>query len=383
MGFRRGAKAAEAADKRNNTGGGFGPRATYLQIDPGKSETLRFLWDYTEWLVIGEHSFIDTRDPHGAGLPEKVVEKWPKRTNATCRYDDAFLDDETGVRQYNDCYICDNLKTDKNRPQKPKVRIYSLVCLRDPVIGTQEMVDAGQIKDRQIGKTVGYEDRFKEVPKLDDDNKPIEGETRWVLDIQVACFGWNNFYQALQVLAEQYDDTVLDRDIRITRKGEKLETRYLPAAMEPQYFNGFDPDNPEEDRILDVRDEDVLAYYMDDVEFDIEAAIAERASDFHYARYFDVTQEIPLREWEKNQSDDGETKTQSGPPPGRRGPVTRPGGGRPGTSPTTPANSDDDESSQDSPSDASSEGSADADEARMQAMRARVRSGGRRETTDA
>jgi hypothetical protein len=381
MAFRKGAKMAEEQEAAKPKGGGFGgPKTQYLSIDPDDHVYVRFLMDVEDWLLIKEHTFLPPRDPNGltetgGKLPQKSIDSWPKKSNATCRYDEGLVD-EDGEKLYDDCYICDNMTTDKGKKMRPKDRMYALVCVRVPVVGTQEMVDAGRIPAKKLGKTLGFEDAYREVPKRDEDGKEIEGETEEILDIQIACFGWTNFWQPLSVLAEgTEDETLLDRDIRISRKGESLDTRYIPSPMDPIKFRGFEGD--EEPRKYSLQDEDVRKHYWDAVWFDLEKIIADRASDDHYARFFDVTKPIPLREWEKDQADAPAEKKAK---PARR-------------STTMVIDDDDDDEPQSTEAaqgggphavdDADSEVEASYDQERAASISSRLRAGARREPADA
>jgi hypothetical protein len=307
--FRRGGEAAEEAAKQRNSGS----RNKFFTIKEDRGTAVIRLIDdgdpKTGWISTYQHSYVPTKGPD-ASMSDEVKAKWPKRSGAVCRHDNAFKE------MYKDCYICDNMQKEDGKKYSPSIRLWARAVLREAVIGTQEHVDAGLIKQHMVGEVVGYDD----VMVQDADT----GEMR--PDVAILNFSMNNFFGALNGYYA-INRTVLDRDFHVTRKGTGTDTEYVIVARDPMYN--------EDGSKFDLRDPETRAKYENIV--DLEEVVAAQASDEHYARYFDPTKPIPDRR--RHDEDSGSETTSAS---------------------ATPA-----------PAAASSE----PDEEQMRAMRARVKGG--------
>lgn len=321
MAFRSGLRTAEAASKANR--GAFA-RATYLSMDDGDSIIGRFVTEAFNrcghidddgdrcelplmphdhkkdvevcrkhgedtgdilpgWITVDQHGNVPTRDQ-----PEGYEGNWPKSLPAVCRHDIAF------ESEFEDCYICDcavNPKS-KNKKFRPTARTWSLMCIREEV--------------RDDGEIVGYRDKTRTV-KRTIDGKEQEIEEK---DLVFCNFGWKNFFGPLSASVEHYG-TVLDRDYKITRKGDELDTEYRFVPLDPLDIMVSDlveiGDDEDEEIRYDLRDPRVMARY--ESEHGLEDEIARRASDEYYAMFFDERVEQP---WSKETDDnkDGSRKSR-------------------------------------------------------------------------
>lgn len=276
---RGGAKAKEAADKAQARA----PRTNYFSLKDGESAIIRLIddGDETGWIYVKQHEYV----PVQKDAPEDYQGEWPKRTGAICRHDEAF------AGMYSDCWICDEMtREDTGKPYRPALRLWARAVMREAVKGTQEMVDEGKIPATKIGKRVAIKDKMIDVAEMDSKGEAT-GKTVEQFDVQVLNFGMKNFFGYLQGFYDVYG-TVLDRDYVIKREGSGTDTEYSIVPL-PEIKNG-------EGGIYTLEDAEVRAKYLDIV--DLEEIIARRASDDHYARYFDPNKEVAKKEGAKKTS---------------------------------------------------------------------------------
>lgn len=283
--FRRGGQQAEEAAKQQNLSGN--KRNIYFTIKEDRgTAVLRLVDDEKDWIYTRQHSYVPTKGPDES-MSDEVKAKWPKRSGAVCRHDDAFK----GV--YSDCYICDHMRKEDGKPYAGSIRLWARAIVRVPVIGTDEHVDMGLIKPHMVGQPVDYDDSMVPDP---------EGN-RQIPEVVILNFSMNNFFGALQGYYD-VNGTVLDRDFHITRKGTGKDTDYSIIARDPLY--------KEDGSVYDLRDPEIRAQYENVL--DLEAEISRQASDEHYAKYFDPTKPIPeLPSRKKDDSDQEEPRTASQP----------------------------------------------------------------------
>lgn len=314
MGLRRGGKAAEEESKKDRVQ--FG-RAEYFKLDKdGDTLTFRLIDSPDDWIYIRQHSFAPTK-----GAPpdadEAAKAKWPKTMGSTCRRDEAFKN-EDGSWQFPDCYLCDHPPVDPKtkRPKKAQVRLWARMVIREAVLGTQEMVDEGLIKEHQVDRIVGFRDEIVTEDEVDKDGKPT-GKKVSHPRVVVANMAMDNFFGALQGYQDVYADEggLLNRDITVTRSGTGTDTEYkfAPRNVTP----GHDLADPE----TKEKYEEFAAQAHLSVK-ELERMITERASDEFYARFFDPTKPFPETK-KKGDGDaaEGAPKEQQQKPP--EDPVTQ------------------------------------------------------------
>jgi hypothetical protein len=247
---KRGAEAVKVS-------GSFSGNTTFFQVPDGEYRILRFLTDSDAWPQFLQHQNIPTK-----AKPEGFKGNWPSAMPAPCRRDSQFAD------VYDNCYICDVLSASIDHYKKPGQRYWALACLREEV--------------KEDGKVVGYKDSTVDVTRKDDKGEDVTTTEKAIV---VLNMGWKNFFSILDGYgAAGGYGTVLDRDYKIIRKGEKLDTTYtiLPLAEIP----GLDLRNPEV----------MVAYLPKAGELGSEGAsddrlaeiIGERASDEFYGTFFDA-----------------------------------------------------------------------------------------------
>lgn len=331
MAFKRGGQAAEKAakDAQKNFS-----RITYFKLDDGDRMTVRLLDDSPEWIYTKQHSFVDTK-----GAPEDVTGKdrdsWPVKMGATCRKDECIGADT--------CYICDQMTNAKGKPITPATRLWARAVVREEVIGTEKMADDGLITPRMVGRVVGHMDAEHDVEETDHEGKATGNKIRQK-KIVLINMGIKNFFGSLQAYFDSYQ-TVLDRDYRITRSGTGLDSEYRITACDK---------DPEHD--LDAN-ENLRAKYESfakaqglSVE-DVEKMILDKGSEEFYARFFDPTVKAPPRK-KKDEADDKSAAKAA-----------------------EPRKDDEDRGG-------SYASYAEPDEAELAVMRDRVRTGGRKTTSE-
>jgi hypothetical protein len=255
--FRRGAEAAKEASKRAHFA-----RTNFLSIQEGEAEIIRSLTDVEGWITVDQHAFVPTKKKPASSKSDN----WPSAMGAVCRYDPAF----EGI--YTDCYICDKilptLSPKDQKKNRPKPRVWALAVLREEV--------------REDGELIGFRDQTREIAQTDDSGKAT-GETAKEKAYVVCNFAYDNFFKPLAVQASRRGGTILDRDWYITREGSGLETDYIPTNLDP--IPAKNPDGEME--IFDLRKDYFMERYKDAPE--LGQAVAERASDDFYGRFFDTT----------------------------------------------------------------------------------------------
>lgn len=258
-------------------------KTNFLSIDDGEKIILRFIDDSPDWIYVKQH-FAPTK-PAPSDAPDELKKNWPKRTGAVCRHDEAF------AGMYEDCYICDTLKGDNPRDTRSFLRIWARAVVRKEIIGTQEMVDEGKIEQEDVDTVVGMQDELIEVPEFKN-GKPT-GKNIKQRNVILVNQGMKNFFAALQAAYDVYK-TVLDRDFVVTREGSGTDTEYGIIALEPILMSDGKTKYSMKDPKLAARYEGIV---------DMEKEISDRASDEHYARYFDPTKTVKFK---KNKDSDDE-----------------------------------------------------------------------------
>lgn len=258
-------------------------RIEYFGIkDDGGTATFRFLNDYTSrpgevtpaWITALTHSYVPTK-PQPLNYRGK---SWPATRGAVCRKDQIFA-----AKYNNTCEIDEIIHTsgyNKGKKCFASPKTYAFVVMREEVIGTQEMVATGEIAEHQVGKVLYLRDRMKEVAVVGADGKPVEGKTQLVPDIRIVEQSWENFFGILFGMAGLWD-TILDRDIRCTRKGTDTDTKYRFAAMDP--FDVTMPDGSV--RRYDLRDSEIFHAKYPNMP-SLKLHLARLASDDYYKRFF-------------------------------------------------------------------------------------------------
>jgi hypothetical protein len=283
LAFKRGAKAAQEAAE-NNGPQGF-EKIQYIKLSPGESVRMRLLHDGDEWYYASNHSFVPLRDPSPDWSAERKKFYTEKNMSATCRRDENIGESE--------CYICDVMHTVKPNPKTknaknaknkgkywPQVRYFIPVVLREPIVGTQKMIDAGEIpaEIRRGGKmistidqVVGWTDKTESVDEIGADGEPTGSKVVGPA-VRLVEASYGNSIANLQNLWEMSDEgTLLDRDVVMTRDGEEMDTKYL--WVDKERTPAHDLTDPE------LRERYTIP--------DIEKLITERASEEYYAKFFD------------------------------------------------------------------------------------------------
>lgn len=296
---RGGASAKEEAAK---TSFSSFKRVEFLNIKDGESIIVRFIDDGDEWPWVYQHGFVPTKgappdwDPKGKdGAPAK---QWSETMGSVCRKQ-KNKDGDLVFPDYNgECFICDEMHNPDNKKGKyfPSVKVWARVIEREQVKGTQQMVDDGLIPARKLGKPVGFRDKLIEQQDTDSEGNPT-GPVKKVPRVFVINQGMKNFYGGMEAFYENYG-TVLDRDFRITREGEKLKTDYNIIPLEPIKImvpvldNEGNPEidletgEPEmEEGVWSLEDPAIKESYAKLL--NMEAEIERQASDRHYDTFFD------------------------------------------------------------------------------------------------
>lgn len=304
LAFNRGGKTAR--DAAQNAMANF-RRTRYLTLKPDESVFLRLIDDGDEWISIEQHNFIKTK-----GAPKDWKsdsgKSWPASMNAVCRYARNRETNEYIFPEFAEdgCFICDNMTNEKGNKERPKWRLWVRAVVREEVFGTQAMADEGHITSKQIGQFVGFRDKMIEVEE--------DGDKKLVPEVVILNYGMNFFESFLNYF--ESEGTVLDRDFKVTRTGEKLETKYGVVAATPMesYLRDDEGEwvrDPETQDRVKVRyslageeNAELRAKYT--AECDLEKVITDHASDDHYATFFDTTKEIPQRKKSSDKEDGAE-----------------------------------------------------------------------------
>lgn len=294
---RGGAQAIEEEEAiRAMRGGGSFRKTHYLpKIGKGNHIYLRYLTDSPDWFYVQQHAGVKTKAAPSDWPQDR---KFPESMPAICRYDKAFqADPEHGLEAvYADCAICDlEIESNYGRKATASTRVYALAILREEVLGTEEMVAAGQITPEMVGKRVGFKDatREVEVPKKDDKGETIkDAEGKAVLEkvvepaIIVVNQAVGNYFAGLQSMYGMYG-TVLDRDYAVQQHNEMKDVDYNHIPMDP--IASLKPGTEgwgRYEKAIEEQGESV----------DIEALLMDRSSDEYYALFFDPRVSAPKRE---------------------------------------------------------------------------------------
>jgi hypothetical protein len=276
------AKAAAAARKAQ-----FGQNYLTQHLkDDGDQVVIRLLIDEPQWIETLQHGMVPTK---GAPKDKPADKGWPDTLSAVCRYTPVGKDRH---KAYGDCYICDFMKDDKGKKMFAGTRMWTLAALREQVIGTQEMVDAGQIQPHMVGQPVSYRDKVEEVDELDKEGKPT-GNKVMRKQIVIVNMAQSNFFSPL-LTNRQFFGTVVDRDYLVVRKGaaKTQKVQYEFVALNPVYVK-----HPEtgEAVIFDLRDPKLAATYeghgMDLAK--LRKHVSRLCSTDFYNRFFDPRVEVP------------------------------------------------------------------------------------------
>lgn len=277
-------QGADAVRESAKTGVSF-DRVDFLRIDGSPAAVnsgtnrviLRYLTDYKAdpergvlgWIPTDQHAMVPTK-PKPADMDKE--RSWPKSMSAVCRNGRAFK------KKFGDCYICESIP-DPKTGKKFKVdnASWAIAVLREEVIGDGSEETGGP---SMKGRVVGYRDAMKEVAVLDDDGKPVEGETKWVKSYIKVNQKWGNFFNSLNGFGQSYK-TVLDRDYVVSREGTGLDTEYHHVPLDP-----IDVDLGEGVTTrLDLRDPELRAAFYGDAP-NLMREIASQASDEYFQRWF-------------------------------------------------------------------------------------------------
>jgi len=272
--FGRGGEAAEQADEALHASRSKKfHKVPYLSLKDGESQWVRYITDSPQWMWVKQHTGAPTKNP-----PADYTGNWPEAMPATCRYDEAF------GGYYQDCYICDAKLVNKwKKPCNAVIRLWAIAVLREEVIGTQEMADAGQIDPKKVGFLVGCRDVYREVPVLDADGKDT-GETKQELALVLVNQANGNYFKGLQSAYGTYG-TVCDRDFKVERKGESKDTEFYNISGDPT--PNLAPGTEKWQRYLDAVEEQKI---------DLGAINADRASDDYFARFFDPDKTVQSKD---------------------------------------------------------------------------------------
>lgn len=281
--FGRGGDSAVEADEAlaASRGGNF-RRIEYLpNIGKGKSIFIRYLDDSPQWYYCMAHPSAPTKNKPSDWPDDR---KFPESMPAVCRYDKAF----TGI--YSDCYICDaKLVNAWDRECKPVLRVWALAVIREEVLGTQAMVDAGQITADKIGKRVGFKDATREVEETDADGKPT-GKKVIEPRIIVVNKAMSNYFAGLQSMYGVFG-TVCDRDYVLVQSGEKKDVEFQHINLDPT--PNHQPGTESWKRYEQAIKNQGLS---------IPDMLMDRSSDEFFATFFDPSKTAPPR---KGKAEDG------------------------------------------------------------------------------
>lgn len=305
--FARGGKDAKEVAKEQAARSGF-KKTNYLRLADRDSAVIRLIDDHDEWIWIHQHAMVPTK-----GTPpdfkSESGKSWPKAMGAVCRKSKTREGDLVFPNYGGECFICDEMTNPKNKKGKyfPSIRVWARAVRREEIMGTKEMAELPadhpqHIEKWEIGTAVSYRDVEIEVEETDKDGKPT-GKTKLEKDVVILNFGMGNFFGKLQAYGEAYG-TVLDRDYKVIREGEDLETDYQIIALDRV---GRDDGSG---KVWTLQDSETRAPYLKVV--DLEAEIESQASDDYYDRFFDTRHPFPTRK-------DDEEKSQAG----KKAPVQR------------------------------------------------------------
>lgn len=277
---------------------------TYL-ADDGDYVYARFLVDEPQWIETKQHGQLKTK----AAPKDKPADKnWPDAMSAVCRYTPVGPDRHPA---YSECYACDSMVDEKGKKVFAGTRLWTLAALREPVLGTQEMVEQGIIQPHLVGQIVDYKDKTEEVDEIVD-GKPT-GKKVHRKQIVIVNMAQSNFFSPLLTIKEFFG-TVLDRDFKIVRKGVKRaqKVQYEFVAGNPTYVKDPETGQPV---VFDLRNPKHAAVYEGHgmTLADLRKHIAEQCSKAHYDRFFDPRVEVSWSDGRGNDNEDSSAATPQQP----------------------------------------------------------------------
>jgi hypothetical protein len=297
------AKAAAAARKAQY---GQSYITSYLAED-GDKVIVRFLTDEPDLIETPQHSFVQTKPPPR----DKPADKgWPESLSAVCRYLPVGPDRHPA---FSDCFICDVMRDDKGKKLWPTTRLWGLAALREEVLGTEEMVKAGQIQPQQLNSVVSYRDKTEEMDELDANGKPTGRKVQRKI-IVIVNMAQSNFWSPLMT-NKIYFKTIVDRDYLVVRKGARQQgggkrggkVAYEFVPLPPTYVPHPETGQPVQ---LDLRDPKLAAAYeghgMNLAK--LRKHVSRLASDRFYHRFFDTRYEVPYSEDEDSSAPGGSSQ---------------------------------------------------------------------------
>ncbi|MET7363308.1 hypothetical protein ABZS76_33390 [Streptomyces sp. NPDC005562] len=267
LSFRRGGNAAEEAEKVASASGGRRDRSPdYFSLKNDKDSTVvRLLTDHDDWIYVEQHSFVPTKAaPQGA-------ENWPKSMTAVCRKDPVFSG------HYTDCYICDSkIKNNFGKLASSRIRIWGLAIERELVRGDgTEGLGGPSMQDI----VVGVRDKIDEIDEFDAEGKATGNKLRYPRII-VINQPMKGFFSNLKALFGLYR-TVCDRDFEITRDGTGTDTNYKIVPIDP--IPDLKPGTSAWEKYQQA---------IDEREINLDAIVADKASDQYYARFFNPAKDV-------------------------------------------------------------------------------------------
>jgi hypothetical protein len=248
----------------------------------------------TGWLLTKDH-YAKTK---AAPRDKPDGSTWPESFSAVCRRSPVGADNHPA---YTNCYICDNILNERGKPEIPSVNMWASAVLREQVVGTQELVDEGRIAPEQIGQKLIL-DQGDWVDEIDTSGTTT-GRKVWHRRYVIVNMSLANFFSPLNALAD-FHGTILDRDYKITRKGEPRarKVEYHAVAADP-YPVTVMRDGVATQIMYDLREPEIAALYSDSklTRDDLRKIVARRISKKHYDRYFDISVEV---NWKDGFDDD-------------------------------------------------------------------------------
>lgn len=299
----------KAIEDSANQGTTFERTAYFPSLKSDESVTLRWVTDYNETYSVLVHGSVKTK-PKPSSMDKEA--KWPESMPAICRNDEAFK----SAGMYDSCYICDNkLSSSWGKVSKPSVRVYGIAVLRKPVVGTQEMADAGKIPGVKVGRTVGYVTETREVERIvrDADGEPKKDKEGKMVTETVTTPAFvlvnksvGNFWRNLRPFFNA-DGTICGRDYTITAMGEGTNVDFVfnPADSTPS----FEPGTDSWKSLLDELDKTGEF-------FDIPSIFISQSSDEYIGHFFDPSYVEPTSDnkGSSSKSTSGSSSTSSDKP---------------------------------------------------------------------
>jgi hypothetical protein len=220
-----GVKESQEAAAASRTGQGYEYLASLFKDQ--ESVLLRFVTDEPQWIRTKQHDFAETKP----APPDKPADrKWPEQITAICRR--TLGQDRQPIHE--DCYICDNPKPDKKfgKVRKASYRMWAIACIRDEVLGTQEMADKGQIEPYMVGAMVGATDALIDVDEMikNPGTNKLEPTGRKIKKKHFVVVNMSNFnfFDGLVVCAKHYR-TMLTATTRSRRSARARRPSTSPS----------------------------------------------------------------------------------------------------------------------------------------------------------